>query len=228
MGMSDYVSPDWGNAALLTIDTQHDFTLPGAPAEIPGTAEVVPQMRRLVRAFRQWGRPVIHVVRIYRPDGSNVDLCRRRGVERGRCVVLPGSDGAELVDELKPSSRTRLDAERLLAGDLQPIGPMEWIMYKPRWGAFYRTSLEEHLANLRVNTVVICGCNFPNCPRATIYEASERDLRVALVADATSGVYERGLRELENIGVGLVYGDQLSAISGRPKRVGAVQSLPES
>ena len=226
--MSDYVSPDWGNAALLTIDTQQDFTLPGAPAEIPGTAEVVPQMRRLVRAFRQWGRPVIHVVRIYRPDGSNVDLCRRRDVEGGRCVVLPGSDGAELVDELKPSSRIRLDAERLLAGDLQPIGPMEWIMYKPRWGAFYHTPLEEHLANLRVNTVVICGCNFPNCPRATIYEASERDLRVALVADATSGVYERGLRELENIGVGLVYGDQLSAISGQPKRVGAVQSLPES
>ena len=68
-------------------------------------------------------------------------------------------------------------------------------------GAFYRTPLEEHLCGLRVNTVVVCGCNFPNCPRATIYEASERDLRAVIVADATSGLYERGLQELENIGV---------------------------
>jgi nicotinamidase-related amidase len=207
--MNDYVSPDWDNAALLTIDTQRDFTLPGAPAEVPGTVEIVPKVRRLVQKFRQQNKPIIHVVRIYRPDGSDVDLCRRRDIERGKRVVLPGSDGAELVDELKPSPQVRLDAERLLAGDLQPIGSREWVMYKPRWGAFYRTSLEKYLADLCINTVVICGCNFPNCPRATVYEASERDFRVALVADATSGVYGRGLRELENIGVELVSVDDL-------------------
>jgi hypothetical protein len=77
-------------------------------------------------------------------------------------------------------------------------------------GAFYRTSLEKHLRDLGVNTLVVCGCNFPNCPRATIYEASERDLRIAFVPDATFGVYERGLRELENIGVKLASVDELS------------------
>jgi nicotinamidase-related amidase len=76
-------------------------------------------------------------------------------------------------------------------------------------GAFYRTPLEKHLRDLRASTVVVCGCNFPNCPRATIYEASERDLRIAFVLDATSGVYQRGLRELENIGVKLVSVDEL-------------------
>jgi len=50
---------------------------------------------------------------------------------------------------------------------------MEWIMYKPRWGAYYNTILEKYLHNIGVNTVVVGGCNFPNCPRATIYEASE-------------------------------------------------------
>jgi nicotinamidase-related amidase len=63
---------------------------------------------------------------------------------------------------------------------------------------------------LDVNTVAVCGCNFPNCPRATIYEASERDFRVAVVTDATSGLYERGLRELENIGVEPVSVDGVS------------------
>ncbi|HET7481085.1 MAG TPA: isochorismatase family cysteine hydrolase [Rubrobacteraceae bacterium] len=200
----DYVSPDWANAVLLTIDTQRDFTLRGAPAEIMGTEEIVPSMRRLVGEFRLQNRPIIHVVRIYLPDGSNVDICRRGEIERGKRVVAPESDGAELVDELKPTPETRLDAERLLSGELQRVAPAEWIMYKPRWGAFYQTPLEGHLQELGVDTVVVCGCNFPNCPRATVYEASERDYRVALVADATSGLYERGAQELENIGVKLM------------------------
>ncbi|MGI8832615.1 MAG: cysteine hydrolase family protein, partial [Nitrososphaeraceae archaeon] len=84
------------------------------------------------------------------------------------------------------------------------ISPMEWIMYKPRWGAFYNTELEEHLHSLGVNTVVVCGCNFPNCPRTTIYEASERDFRIVLVKDATSVIYDLGLEELKNIGVSIM------------------------
>jgi nicotinamidase-related amidase len=202
--MSKYTDPDWAHAALLTIDTQRDFTLSGASAEIAGTMDVVPEMQRLVAAFRRANMPIVHAVRIYRPNGSNVDLCRREAIERGLQAVLPGSDGAELVDELKPSPEVRIDAGRLLGGDLQWVGENEWVMYKPRWGAFYRTPLEEHLRDLGVNTVVVCGCNFPNCPRATIYEASERDFRIVLVADAISGLYERGLRELENIGVALM------------------------
>jgi nicotinamidase-related amidase len=94
-------------------------------------------------------------------------------------VVIPGSDGAELMDELKPSSSStiRLDSSLLLSDHLQQIGTMEWIMYKPRWGAFYNTLLEKHLHSLGVNTVIVCGCNFPNCPRTTIYEASEREMK---------------------------------------------------
>jgi nicotinamidase-related amidase len=148
-------------------------------------------------------------VRLYLPDGSNVDPCRRQDVERGKRIVLLGTGGAELVDELKPSYSVRLDAEGLLGGGLQLIGPDEWIMYKPRWGAFYRTPLEAHLRGLDVNTIAVCGCNFPNCPRATIYEASERDFRVAVVTDATSGLYEWGLRELKNIGVEPVSADDV-------------------
>ena len=203
--MGNYTSPDWANAALITIDTQRDVTLPGAPAEIAGTMEAAFVMRRLVAAFRQEGKPIVHVVRLYRPDGSNVDLCRREAIEQSKSVmVLSSSDGAELVDELKPSSEVSLNAELLLGGELQEIGAREWIMYKPRWGAFYQTPLQGHLQELGINTVVICGCNFPNCPRTTMYEASERDYRVVLVTDAISGLYERGSQELERIGVELM------------------------
>ena len=74
-------------------------------------------------------------------------------------------------------------------------------MYKPRWGAFYHTELERHLRESGSNTVVFAGCNFPNCPRTSIYEASERDFRMVLVSDAMSGVYDRGIEECRAIGV---------------------------
>ncbi len=61
--------------------------------------------------------------------------------------------------------------------------------------------LDQHLRSAAVDTVVVAGCNFPNCPRASIYEASERDYRVVMVDDAVSGLYDVGRREMQNIGV---------------------------
>jgi nicotinamidase-related amidase len=146
-----------------------------------------------------------------------VDLCRRKAIaELGNKLVISGTQGAELVDELKPSSspsssKVRLDTELLLEGKLQQVAMKEWIIYKPRWGAFYATPLENHLHKLNTNTVVICGCNFPNCPRTTVYEASERDFRVVLISDATSNIYERGLHELDRIGIELMTADDCVA-----------------
>lgn len=207
--MDEYTRPDPEQAALLTIDAQNDFTLPDASARIPGTADAVPQMERLVEAFRSEARPVIHVVRLYREDGSNVDQCRRQAIEDGAEIVHPGTEGAELVAELKPSGGVSLDATRLLEGTFQEIGSNEWILYKPRWGAFYSTHLDDFLSERSVNTVIVCGCNFPNCPRTTVYEASERDYRIVFVPDATSKTYNRGLDELENIGVALMDTEEL-------------------
>jgi hypothetical protein len=40
---------------------------------------------------------------------------------------------------------------------------------------------EDLLRKLEVTTLTFVGCNFPNCPRTSIYEATERDLRVVAV-----------------------------------------------
>lgn len=211
-------APNPASAALLTIDVQRDFYMPDAPAEVAGTREAIPAMRQVVESFRASRRPVIHVVRLHQADGSNVDLVRRGLVKGGQQLVAPGTEGAELADELKPDTTLTLDAERLLDGDLQKIGEAEWVMYKPRWGAFFDTPLYDFLGRLGVDSLVVCGCNFPNCPRTTIYEASERDLRVALVSDATSGLYERGEAELASIGVRLFTARECEAwVAGRPE-----------
>jgi nicotinamidase-related amidase len=196
----DYTRPDFRAMALITIDMQNDF-LKGQPFEIRGTSEILPQMRKLVETFRRAGLPVIHMVRLYRSDGSNADLCRRSAVERGATIVCPGTSGAELAPPLLPAQGLTLDAELLLSGATQPLGHNEWAIYKPRWGAFFGTSLEEHLLSLGVTSLAFAGCNFPNCPRTSIYEASERDFRIVLVEDAISGLYDRGRDEMKNIGV---------------------------
>jgi nicotinamidase-related amidase len=126
-------------------------------------------------------------------------------------LLISESDGAESLDELKPSTSIKLDTDLLLSGDLQQIGTWEWIVYKSRWGAFYKTALKRHLHNLGINTVVVCGCNFPNCPRTIIYEASERDFKIVLAKNATSLVYKIGLQELRNIGVSLMNSDECVA-----------------
>ncbi len=199
--MDDYIEPHWSKSALLTIDVQRDFTIPDAPGLIPGTQEIVPEIQRLVRAYRSAHLPIIHVIRLYLANGSNVDVCRRARIESGGRVVVPGTEGSQIVRELLPSPSILLDEANLIAGEIQGIGDREWVIYKPRWGAFYKTRLGEYLRQLEVDTLVFSGCNFPNCPRTSMYEASERDFRVVMVKDAVSGVYDRGVEELQGIGV---------------------------
>jgi nicotinamidase-related amidase len=195
-------------SVLITIDTQNDFSLPGAPSVIKGTFEIIPNMRKLLESYRVEQLPVVHMIRLYFSDGSNVDRPRRSLLRSGAKIVLPETAGAELVKELKPNGEVHLESELLLRGEAQRIGPAEWIMFKPRWGAFFGTSLETHLRKLDVDTVVVTGCNYPNCPRSTLYEASERDFRLALVTDALSGLYDKGMQEMKGIGVNLMTTEQ--------------------
>lgn len=193
-----YIAPQLGRSALLVIDTQVDF-VDGGAFPIPGTTQVLPAITRLLRAYRAAGRPIVHVVRLY--DGHDVDLCRRTLIACGAPIARPGSAGSQIVAELRPDHADPLDPDVLLGGRCQQLAEREWAMWKPRWGAFHRTPLDEHLRRLEVSTVVIAGCNYPNCPRAAVYGASERDYRVLLVSDAISGVTPHHLEEASRMGV---------------------------
>jgi Isochorismatase family len=122
--------------------------------------------------------------------------------DRSRCCAPAHLDGCWRSASC-PAHPLTLDDDLLLSGQAQWLGDREIILYKPRWGAFFDTTLDEHLRANNVDTVVVAGCNYPNCPRTSIYEASERDYRAVLIEDAISGLYERGRTEMTNIGVTL-------------------------
>src|SRR3954452_13933650 len=208
-----YLAPRWASSALITIDTQCDV-LDGGALQVDGTSAVLPAMARLAEAFRAAGRPIVHIVRIYEPGGANVDICRRAAVESGARILPPGAAGTQIAPGLAPPGAPALDAGALLAGEAQALGPGEVAIYKPRWGAFHGTRLEEHLRTGGVDTLVFCGANFPNCPRTSIYAASERDFRVVLARDALSGLYERGEAELTGIGVLPLESEDVCALLG--------------
>ena len=198
-----YTRPLASSAALVLIDVQRDFLdLPddGAPMPVAGTCAAIPAMAKLATAFRERRLPIVHVIRLYQPGGSNVELVRRQSIEQGARIAVPGSAGSQIAAELLPNV-VELDHELLLAGGFQRVGATEHVMYKPRWGAFFNTGLDRHLRESGSNTLVFAGCNFPNCPRTSIYEASERDFRIVLVSDAISGLYDRGVEECRAIGV---------------------------
>lgn len=199
--MSDdaHTAPHLGTSALLVIDMQRDF-LDGGASSIAGTSHVLPAVADLTGAYREAGLPIVHVVRLY--DGDDVDLPRRSLIASGAAIVRPHSTGSQIPRELLLAGVPELDPELLLAGRMQELARSEWAMWKPRWGAFHRTPLDAHLRRLGADTIVIAGCNFPNCPRATIYGASERDYRTLIVEDAVSGVLPLHLEEAERIGAG--------------------------
>ncbi len=175
--------------ALLIIDMQNDFCLPGAPLAVAGAPAIIPKVKEVLAAFRASGLPVFHVVRHYRPDGSDVELTRRAVfLERGGACI-PGTRGAEIV------------------ADLAPL-PGEFVVVKKRWSAFFQTELDLLLRRLGVTGLAVAGVQTPNCVRATVYDAVSLDYEVVVLADATAAqdpeTHRANLRDMENIGVGVV------------------------
>ena len=192
---------------MILIDLQSDFIDGAMP--VPGTAEVLPAVARLATAFRTARRPIVHAIRLYRPDGSNVDTVRRAAIEAGVRVVAPGTAGVDLPAALTEGRTVPLDTDLLLDGRPQSLSDQEIVLYKSRWSAFHRTQLADWLAEHRVDSVIVAGCNLPNCPRATLFDAVSLDLRSAVVVDAVSQATPERLADLGLIGVGLLTVDEV-------------------
>jgi hypothetical protein len=61
-GLDPHIVPELARSALVVIDTQKDFLDDGSSG-VAGTIGVLPNIGRLVTAYRDGGRPIVHVVR---------------------------------------------------------------------------------------------------------------------------------------------------------------------
>lgn len=179
--------------ALLIIDMQNDFVLPGAPACVAEAAATIPILKRLLDHFRTRRLPVFHIVREYRADGSDIEITRLEGFVQGQRYAAPGTPGCEIVDDLTP-----IDGE--------------YRVVKNRFSAFMNTELDFMLRRLAATHLVVCGTQYPNCIRATIFDAVAYGYPVINITDATSAqthaIADSNILDLRNIGVECVLCDE--------------------
>src|SRR5262245_50679125 len=64
---------DAARSALLVIDMQNTFCLPGAPGEVPMAREIVPNLNRFAAALRARGVPVIWIVHANTTQNGRTD-----------------------------------------------------------------------------------------------------------------------------------------------------------
>jgi nicotinamidase-related amidase len=180
-------------SALVIVDMQNDFVLPGSPACVAGAHDTVPSIKRLLDFFRLNKSPVFHVVREYRADGSDIEMNRLDGFLRKSRYLVPGTKGCEIVDPLRP-----MDGE--------------YRVVKNRYSCFMNTELDFMLRRIGVNHLVVCGTQYPNCIRATIFDAVCYGYNVINITDATSAqtpdIAQANIVDIRNIGVACISLDE--------------------
>lgn len=207
-----YTRLDMDRVALLVVDTQNDFADPKGAYPMPDLERVIPEILRVIALFREKAKPIVRIVRLYEKHGGNADLCRRWDIEQGKLVAaVPGTWGSQLLDCTNPTG-AELNPQLLFSEEVQEIDSHEFILYKPRFNAFYRTRLDSLLKSRGINSVILVGLTFPNCVRATQFGATDRDYRVGLVASACTETDELGLRVMAAQGVQLLEVDALAEL----------------
>lgn len=173
------------HTALLIIDMQHDFAVPGGACEVPGAHATIPHIRRVLSFFRSSNQPVFHVVREYRSDGSDVEISRLATFAKAPMVV-PGTPGARIAPGLEP-----------IEG--------EYRIVKQRFSAFMATELDLILRRKKIERVVVAGTQLPFCLRTTLFDGLCLGYDMVLLTDASSSrtaeIHQANIRDIRDVGI---------------------------
>jgi nicotinamidase-related amidase len=185
------------NHALLIIDMQYDFAVPGGSCEVPGAHATIPSIRRVLLRFRELGLPVFHIVREYRADGSDVEITRLDAL-REKDMVVPGTQGVRIVPGLEPEDG-------------------EYRIVKPRFSAFMFTELDLVLRRREITHLTVTGTQLPFCLRATLFDGLSLGYRMTLLTDASSSrtqeIHQANIRDIRDAGMDcLAVGEYLKAL----------------
>ncbi|MBH0776550.1 cysteine hydrolase family protein [Nocardia bovistercoris] len=186
---------DPGATALLVIDMQRDFLLPGGFGESLGNdvallRTVIEPLAALIAATRAAGMPVIHTREGHLPDLSD---CPPAKLERGNPsqrigdpgrfgrILVRGEYGHDIVDELAP-----------IEGEV--------VIDKPGKGAFYATELAEVLAERGIRSLIVTGVTTEVCVHTTVREANDRGYECLVVSDCVGSYFP----EFQRVGLEMI------------------------
>jgi nicotinamidase-related amidase len=174
---------DVATSALVFIDFQRDFVLPGGFGEKLGNdtslllAAVEPAETVLTKA-REIGMFVIHTREGHRPDLSDCPPAKlTRGGETfigtegpmGR-ILIRGEKGHDIVEQVYP-----IDGEPVI----DKLGK----------GAFYQTDLHQILIDRNIRTLFVGGVTTEVCVHTTVREANDRGYECVVLSDCTASYF---------------------------------------
>jgi nicotinamidase-related amidase len=186
---------DVSSTALLVIDMQRDFLLPGGFGESLGNdveqlARVVPPLAALLTGAREAGMLVVHTREGHEPDLSDCPPAKlRRGAPSLRIgdpgpygrILVRGEHGHDIVDELAPL-------------------PGEVVLDKPGKGAFYATDLQRILISAGVTSLLVTGVTTEVCVHTTVREANDRGYECLVVSDCVGSYFP----EFQRVGLQMI------------------------
>lgn len=184
-----------GQTALIVIDMQRDFLLPGGFGESLGNdvgqlLKVVPPLAALIAAARDAGILVIHTREGHLPDLSDCPPAKlNRGAPSRRIgdpgkygrILIRGEYGHDIVDELSP-----VDGEVVID--------------KPGKGAFYATELQDVLTGAGVTQLLVTGVTTEVCVHTTTREANDRGYECLVVSDCVGSYFP----EFQRVGLDMI------------------------
>jgi len=172
---------------LIVVDMLNDFLKPDGKLYCGPTAEaIIPGIVALVKKSVENDDVIIFLADAHDTD----DLEFERFPEH--CVA--GSDGAELIDELKQAVKGYENFE---------------IIEKKRYSGFFETDLEDALFFEDPDLIEVVGICTSICVMDTVGGLANRDLKINLykdlVADFDPEMHEMALKRMENLyGVNMV------------------------
>ena len=158
--------------ALVVIDLQNVFMLPGMPVEVPVAREIVPTVNRLAAMVRVAGGKVAWVK-------MTLD-----GQEESWSTFFEGERRREAFKELVRGSHGQA-----LHADLD-VKANDLVVEKHRYSAFIQGSsnLDQILRGLGIDTVIIVGTLTNVCCESSARDAMMLNYKLVFVSDANAAL----------------------------------------
>ena len=175
---------DPATTALIVIDMQRDFLLPGGFGESLGNdvsrlAGVVTALEQVLPAVRAAGMLVVHTREGHLPDLSDCPPAKLRRGKPSCRIGDPGPYGRILV---------RGEYGHDIVASLAPA-PGEPVIDKPGKGAFYATELMDVLREHGIEKLVVTGVTTEVCVHTTVREANDRGFDCLVLSDCVGSYF---------------------------------------
>src|SRR5438270_11411787 len=166
---------DPARTALVVVDLQNGFMVPGQPAEIAQAREIVPAVNRLARAARAGGGALVGIENTITPESEQAwsvwlgNFADDNWGPRMRQAFTPGDFGHALYPDLN-----------VLPGDLT--------VRKTRFSALVQgaSELDAILKGRGIDTLIIVGTATNVCCESTARDAMMLNYKVFFVSDANA------------------------------------------